>query len=290
MNDDAQAFEAHRSRLFGIAYRMLGTVSDAEDVLQDAFLRYSAAHASDIRSTEAFLTTIVTRLCLDRIKSAQHQREAYVGPWLPEPMLTDLPPEARDPAERAADLESISMAFLVLLQSLSPEERAAFLLHEVFDYRYGDIAAFVGKPESTCRQLVSRAKKHIADHRPRFHASPAEHRRVLTSFLQAAEGGDISALMKVMANDVALYSDGGGKATAATRPLFGPERVVKFIGGLPRLAKTEWRIDLAEVNGREGLVLREDGVITGVFSFEVGDGAIHAIYVTRNPDKLTRVN
>lgn len=291
--DDAREFEAHRAKLFGIAYRMLGVVGDAENVVQDAYLRYALAARDDIRSTDAFLVTIVTRLCLDRIKSAQAQREVYVGQWLPEPLMTDLPPEARDPAERAADLDSISMAFVLLLQSLSPEERAAFLLREVFDYSYAEIAGFIGKSEAACRQLVSRAKRHIAEHRPRIQTTPQEHQRVLQSFMQAVATGDLAGLMQLMSDDVTMVSDGGGKAAAATRPLFGPEHVSKFIAGLPRVAlkaNLNWSVETTPVNGRPALIIREDGRVTTVYAFDISGGAIHGIYAMRNPDKLTRFN
>lgn len=294
MNDAhaAREFEAHRGKLFGIAYRMLGSVGDAEDVVQDAYLRYASAAQDDLRSTEAFLVTIVTRLCLDRIKSAQAQRELYVGPWLPEPLMTDMPPEARDPAERAADLDSISTAFVLLLQSLTPEERAAFLLRKVFDYGYDEIATFLGKSEAACRQLVSRAKRHIAEHRPRIPTTPEEHQRVLQSFMQAVSTGELVGLMQLMRDDVSLVSDGGGKAAAATQPLFGPERVSKFMVGLPRAAARmhiNWSVEVKPVNGLPAIILREDGRVTTVFSFDIRAGRIRGIYSMRNPDKLARI-
>ena len=290
--DDAHIFQQHRSKLFGIAYRMLGTVSDAEDVLQDAWLRYAVADKHDLRSTEAFLATVVTRLCLDRIKSAQAQREVYVGEWLPEPLMADRPPELNDPADHMADLDSISYAFVVLLQQLSPEERAVFLLREVFDYGYDEIAAFIDKSEDACRQLFSRAKRHIAENRPRIATTPEEHQRVLASFLQAMSTGDLSGLMQLMSADVTMVSDGGGKASAATKPLYGPDHVARFMHGLTRLASNTqivWSSEMALVNGRPALVIREDGRVTTVISFDISDGAIHGIYSMRNPDKLGRV-
>jgi RNA polymerase sigma-70 factor (ECF subfamily) len=289
----AREFEAHRGKLFGIAYRMLGVVGDAEDAVQDAYLRYASANPQDLRSTEAFLVTVITRLCLDRIKRAQAQREVYVGPWLPEPLMTDLPPEARDPADRAADLDSISTAFVLLLQNLSAEERAAFLLHEVFDYSYTEIAAFLDKSEAACRQLVSRARRHIAEHRPRIPITPEEHQRVLHSFMQAVGTGDLAGLMQLMSDDVQMVSDGGGKAAAATRPLLGPEHVGKFIIGLPRIAartNLSWSVEVMPINGRPALVVREDGRLATVYSFDVSAGRIRGIYAMRNPDKLTRLN
>ena len=289
--EDAREFESHRGKLFGIAYRMLGTVTDAEDVLQDAYLHYAAADKRDLRSTAAFLTTIITRLCLDRIKSAQARREMYVGEWLPEPLMTDRPPELDDPANHVADLDSISYAFVVLLQQLSPEERAVFLLREVFDYSYAEIATFIDKGEDACRQLFSRAKRHITHHRPRIVTTPQEHQRVLTSFLQAVATGDLSGLMQLMSQDVTLVSDGGGKASAATKPLHGPDHIAKFMLGLMRIATEQhnmWSSEITLVNGRSALVIREGSQVTTVFSFDIGNGVIRGIYSMRNPDKLGR--
>ena len=288
--EDAREFEAHRGKLFGIAYRMLGTVGDAEDAVQDAYLRYAAANKHDLRSVEAFLITVVTRVCLDRIKSAQAQREVYVGEWLPEPLMTDLPPEARDPAERAADLDSISMAFVLLLQSLSPEERAVFLLHEVFDYGYGEIAAFIGKTEDACRQLFSRAKKHMAEHRPRIKTRPEEHNRVLQSFMQAVSTGDLSGLMQLMCADVTMTSDGGGKASAALYPVHGPDHVARFvIGTVKKVAADELNFEVAPINGQLGFITRYQGQVFNITMLDVVDGHISAVYFMRNPDKLGRV-
>src|SRR4051812_27319341 len=192
-----ETFQAQRPRLFGIAYRMTGSAREAEDLLQEAWLRFQTVEQGAIRSPEALLTTIVTRLCLDHLKSAQAQREVYPGLWLPEPLLTE-PGVNEDPLDTMIKLESISLAFLHLLESLSPEERAVFLLREVFDYEYQEIAGFINKSEAACRQLFSRAKKHITDHRPRFPTNPTEHQRVLNSFIEAVQSGDLNQLMTVM--------------------------------------------------------------------------------------------
>jgi RNA polymerase sigma-70 factor (ECF subfamily) len=288
MNEMFAAFEAARPKLFGIAYRMLGTVADAEDVLQDAYLRFAASKLADLRSVEAWLVTIVTRLCLDRIKSAQAQREVYVGPWLPEPLMADAPPEAKDPAEHMADLESISFAFVLLLQSLTSEERAVFLLREVFDYDYADIAAFIGKSEEACRQLFSRAKKHIAEHRPRIKTTPAEHQRVLASFMQAVSTGDLAGLMQLMSDDVTLATDGGGKASAATHPVHGPDHVARFVIGLAKKA-SDLSFEVTPVNGQLGILIRNAGKLETMAVLDIVEEHIRAVYFIRNPDKLTRV-
>lgn len=288
MNETLAAFEAARPKLFGIAYRMLGTVADAEDVLQDAYLRYAASKPADLRSVEAWLVTIITRLCLDRIKSAQAQREVYVGPWLPEPLMAGAPPEARDPAEHMADLESISFAFVLLLQSLTPEERAVFLLREVFDYDYADIATFIGKSEEACRQLFSRAKKHIAEHRPRIKTTPAEHQRVLASFMQAVSTGDLAGLMQLMSDDVTVASDGGGKASAATHPLHGPEHAARFIIGLAKKS-SDLSFEVTPVNGQLGILIRNAGKLETMAVLDIAEEHIRAVYFIRNPDKLARV-
>jgi len=291
-NERANEFEAHRGKLFGIAYRMLGTVGDAEDAVQDAYLRYASADKLDLRSPEAFLVTVVTRLCLDRIKSAQNQREVYVGEWLPEPLMTDTPPEARDPAERMTDLDSISMAFVLLLQRLSPEERAVFLLHEVFDYGYTEIAAFLAKSEEACRQLFSRAKKHVAEHRPRIHTTPEEHQAVLESFMQAVSSGDLAGLMQLMSADVTLTSDGGGKASAALHPIHGSDPVARFVIGLMKRASAaagEVSFKVAPINGQLGIIIHYQGQLFNVAMLDVVDRRIQAVYFMRNPDKLRRV-
>jgi RNA polymerase sigma-70 factor (ECF subfamily) len=294
---DAREFEAHRGKLFGIAYRMLGTVGDAEDVVQDAWLRFAAADAQAIQSTEAFLITIVTRLCLDRIKSAQAQHEVYVGEWLPEPLLeplagslTDRPPELNDPAEHMANLESISYAFVLLLQQLTPEARAAFLLREVFDYSYAEVAQFIGKSEAACRQLISRAKKHVAENRPRIATTPEEHQRVLHSFMQAVSTGDLSGLMQLMHDDVRMVSDGGGKASAALYPLQGPSRVGQFVIGLVKKAvAAQLDFELATVNGQTGLIIRYKGNVETMTMLDIVAGKIRGVYFMRNPDKLKGV-
>ncbi len=282
-------FQAHRPALFGVAYRMLGSATDAEDVLQDAWLRFSAAQPADLRSVKAFLTTIVTRLCLDRLKSARAKREEYVGPWLPEPVVTD---DRRQPEQSLAQAESVTLAFMVLLETLSPEERAVFLLREVFDYEYAEIASMLETTSSNCRQLFHRANVRIAERKPRFRAALDEKRPLVERFLSAFRAASEEELTRVLAADVGFWSDGGGKVLAARRPVFGRERVAHMLAGFVRAAPSvgvpleSVSVDMAEVNGEQALVLRVDGRLDGVYVMTVEDGAIAAIRVIRNPDKL----
>lgn len=286
-----EIFQTQRPRLFGIAYRMTGSAGEAEDILQEAWLRFQSVDPTEVRAPEALLTTIVTRLGLDHLKSAQARREVYPGLWLPEPVSTEQN-LAEDPLDNMLKLESISLAFLHLLESLSPEERAVFLLREVFDYEYREIANFINKSETACRQLFSRAKKHVAEHRPRFPTSPAEHERVLNTFIAAAESGDLDQLMAVMAEDVVCYADGGGKATATTRPLHGRESVAKFVKGVQRTGlKPGDTFEMPLINGRPGLIVRDaQGAITTALTLDIVDGVIRALYFVRNPDKLQHLH
>lgn len=281
-------FEAYRPMMFSIAYRMLGSAMEAEDIVQEAYLRYRATPAEEIRSYPAFLSTIVTRLCLDQLKSARAQRETYIGPWLPEPVLTGESGDFAPPAVQLNDYESISMAFLVLLESLSPLERAVFLLREVFDYDYVEIAEIVGREEAACRQLFSRAKKHLTAQRPRFKSSPEEHRQMLMRFLEAVQVGELEGLTSLLAEDVTAWSDGGGKARAALRPLYGRDKVARLFLGLRRFEPTEGvRVDIQDVNGAAAIVVRaQNGQPIMVITLEVGDGLIRAFRNILNPDKL----
>jgi RNA polymerase sigma-70 factor (ECF subfamily) len=286
---DDDLFQSHRRQLFAVAYRMLGSASDAEDVVQDAWLRYAAAQPSDLRSPQAYLTTIVTRLCLDRLKSARAAREEYVGPWLPEPVLTDDRPE---PEQSLALAESVTLAFMVLLETLTPEERAVFLLREVFDHEYADIAAMLDTTPANCRQLFHRAKSRIADRRPRFRDAVAEKRQLVGRFVNALRDGDADGLTSVLAEDVGFWSDGGGKVLAARRPVFGRDHVVSVLVGIRRTAPSQGvtmdrvSLDIIEVNEEPALVLRVDGHVDSVYTMTIVDGAIAAIRIVRNPDKL----
>jgi RNA polymerase sigma-70 factor (ECF subfamily) len=287
--DEVDLFQAHRRRLFAVAYRMLGSASDAEDVVQDAWLRFSAAPPSDLRSPPAYLTTIVTRLCLDRLKSARAAREEYVGPWLPEPVLTD---DRDEPGHSVALAESVTLAFMVLLETLSPEERAVFLLREVFDHEYDDIAAMLETTPANCRQLFHRAKLHLADRRPRYHETVDAKRPLVGRFVSALRDGDGDALTSVLAEDVGFWSDGGGKVFAARRPIFGRDHVVHVLIGIRRkapsvgIALSDVTMEVVEINHEPSLVLRVAGQIDSVYTLTIEDEAIAAIRIMRNPDKL----
>jgi RNA polymerase sigma-70 factor (ECF subfamily) len=289
---DVDLFQTHRSALFAVAYRMLGSATDAEDILQDAWLRFSAAQPPDLRSLKAYLTTIVSILCLDRLKSARVTREEYVGPWLPEPVATD---DRRGPERSLALAESVTLAFIVLLETLSPEERAVFLLREVFDYEYGEIAEMLELSSANCRQLFHRAKGRIAERKPRFRASLDEKRPLVERFVQAFRAGSEDELTRVLAEDVGFWSDGGGKALAARRPVFGRDHVVNMLIGFRRTAPAigvpleSVTLDIVEVNGEPAMVVRVAGRLDGIYVMAVEDGAIAAIRVVRNPDKLTYI-
>ncbi len=278
-------FESYRPLMFSIAYRMLGSVTEAEDTLQDAYLRYRQMPAGSIASPKAFLSTVVTRLCLNHLQAAHVQRESYLGPWLPEPLLTENDPES--PTSQAERLESISMAFLVLLERLTPVERAVFLLREVFDYPYPDIAEIVGKDEVSCRQILSRAKKFIAGSRPRFTPSTEHHQHLLRQFLHAVEEGNLAGLTQLLASDVTMWTDGGGKARgAATRSLHGPRAVARFAIASLRYLPERSTVEFREVNGEPALLLRVDGHPFSVVSVTIAQQHILEIRVIANPDKL----
>ena len=279
---DGSAFEAHRRLLFAIAYRMLGSVSEAEDVVQDAWLRARQDVQADVRSVRAYLTTIVTRLAIDRLRSAERTRLEYPGPWLPEPLA--------EPNQDATELaSSLTTAFLVVLERLAPVERAVFLLREVFDRDFADIARIVGKSEANVRQILTRARGRLRDARPRFTASRDETEAIARRFRDACATGDVAGLMAVLHADAELVSDGGGKALAATRPVVGADRIAKFLLGYA--SKLEWSptdFQVVTANGAPGLLMRHPLAGNGVYSFDIVDGRIRAIYVVRNPDKLQR--
>jgi RNA polymerase sigma-70 factor (TIGR02957 family) len=288
----ADPFEAHRTKLFAVAYRMLGSASEAEDVVQDAWLRYATSERSDVRSAEAFLTTIVTRLCLDRLKSARAAREQYVGPWLPEPILTDDRP---GPETAAALAESVSLAFMLLLETLSPEERAAFLLREVFEYDSREIGEMLKTSSENARQLVHRARSRLGDRRAHARASVADSNRkreVVQRFATALRDGDADALASLLSADVVLVSDGGGKVSAARRPLVGRAEVLNLLVGIRRIAASEKldlgrvRLEVVDVNGEPALSIRLDDRVDSIYACSVDGDAISAFRIVRNPDKL----
>ena len=275
-------FEHQREHCFAIAYRMLGSVADAEDLVQEAWFRYRR-HADAVRDPKAFLTSVITRLAIDRLRARARSRERYTGPWLPEPLIT-APPQA----EAVAAAESISVAFLVLLEQLGPIERAVFLLRAVFDRDYEDIARIVGKEVANCRQIYARAQRHVDAGRPRFEVTREDHLAVLAEFARAAQDNDVDGLLAVLAPDARLSSDGGGKIEAALKPLVGPKKIVRFLVGVAKLreAKGETTFEARFINGRPGAVVYLDGQIDSTVSVDVVDGRIAAIHVVRNPDKL----
>lgn len=279
-------FEALRPLLFGIAYRMLSSVGDAEDIVQDAYLRFTAAPRESIRSPRSFLATIVTRLCLNQLQSARVQRETYVGPWLPEPLVSL--DDKQSAADRFEEEESISMAFLVLLEQLTPLARAVFLLREVFDYEYREIAEIVERDEAACRQIFSRSKKELASGQRRFQPTAAEHERIVLSFMNAASRGDMRGLTDLLSDDVGLWADGGGKVRgAATRPIYGRADVATFLISSRRfVAEEAASFDIATVNGGPGVILRETGKPIVVMSFDFADRQICGVRLVANPDKL----
>jgi RNA polymerase sigma-70 factor (ECF subfamily) len=279
-------FEQHRSRLFGIAYRMLGSRADAEDVLQEAYLRWHrAVEAPDetIRSTEAWLVTATTRLCIDRLRVAREAREVYVGPWLPEPLVQDVSPPADTPLDIAS---SLSIAFLVVLERLAPEERAAFLLHDAFDCDYGEIAEILGKSESACRQIVSRARKRVRENRPRIKVTEVARQALLDRFVHAVQTQDKDALLALFAQDATWTSDGGGKARAALKVVRGRDRVVRFVLGVLGQHADKFTFVPVMVNHEAGLAVRAGGKLFSVISARTDGARILDIYTVLNPDKL----
>jgi RNA polymerase sigma-70 factor, ECF subfamily len=286
----AESFETYRSYLFAIAYRMLGSAMDAEDMVQETYLRYSTTPPETIHSLKAFLTTIITRLCMDQLHLARRKREVYVGPWLPEPILTATTFEAGDPERRVDMEESISLAFLMLLEQLQPFERAVFLLREVFEYEFAEIASMLGKSEAACRRSFSRAKRHLAEHRPRFPASPQTHRQLLSGFVQAVENGEMTTLRNLLAEEVTLWADAGGQIKqAALRPLSGRDAVARFSMGTRRFLPQDYRVEMVEVNGQPALIFRTGDQTLLVLAIEVNAGQIQAIRIIANPEKLACV-
>jgi RNA polymerase sigma-70 factor (TIGR02957 family) len=286
---ESQLLDDLRPRAFAIAYRMLGSVSEAEDIVQEALLRVHQAieRGEEIASPRAYVATVVTRLSIDELRSARARRETYVGEWLPEP-VADAP--ADDPAQHAELADSLSLAFLVVLEALTPEQRAAFLLHDVFDYDYGRVAEIVGTSEDNARQLASRARRQVQDGTPRFDPSPEQREQLADSFFAAAENGDFDELEAMLAEDVELHGDGGGVAPAIRRPVFGRARVAQMLGnwfrlGLEQLGGVELR--RVVVNGQPGVeFLDSDGKLIGVMSLDVAGGRIQAIRSIVNPEKL----
>jgi RNA polymerase sigma-70 factor, ECF subfamily len=292
-----EAFSRFRPLMFAIAYRMLGSVSAAEDVVQEAFLRYhrsAGPGAEPVRSPRAYLSAVTTRLCLDELRSARARRESYPGVWLPEPVLTgaaataggpSLPP---DPVGAAEQADSLSMAFLVLLEQLSPVERAVFLLHDVFSFGYGEVAGIVGKSEANCRQLAARARRHVTEGRPRFEASRRQREELAARFFRAVRDGDLDGLVRLLAADAVVYGDNGGRQPSWPRPITGRDRVARLLAGLGRVSR-DLGVDACptEINGQPGaLYLDPEGRIAGLFALDIAAGQVQAVRSIINPDKL----
>ena len=289
---EAPTFEELRPRVFAVAYRMLGSVTEAEDIVQEAMLRLhlSQGHGERIESPRAYLSTVVTRLCIDQLRSARVRRERYVGEWLPEPLVEDGP---GDPADHAELADSLSLAFLVLLESLTPEQRAAFVLREVFDYPYADIAAIIGTGEDNARQLVSRARRHVDERRPRFEASHERREQLARRFLDAVSTGDLHALEELLTDDVVLHGDGGGRVRAITHAVHGRTRVARALLTWMRNGEPfgGWSLRQVQVNGQPGaLVLDAADRLIAVAVLDIADDHVQAVRSIVNPDKLRHLD
>jgi RNA polymerase sigma-70 factor (ECF subfamily) len=288
MDSRTDVFTSTRPLLFSIAYRMLGSVADAEDLVQDAYLRWREAPATEVREPHAYLATIVTRLAINQLRSARSQRESYVGPWLPEPLVTDHAPDPSEPVELA---ESLTMAFMVMLERLSPIERAVLLLRDVFDFDYAEIAHIVDKSEINCRQLLARAKKHMGAGEPRFDVDRDQADRLTQRFTEAASAGDMDGLLAVLADDITLWADGGGKVKgAALRPVHGADSVARFVVGvIQRFMPAESIMRRARINGEPGFIVYMSGRPLAAMILHIRDDRVHTVYAIANPDKLQTV-
>ncbi|WP_414715046.1 RNA polymerase sigma factor SigJ [Stackebrandtia sp.] len=293
-SDAVDAFEAQRPRLFALAYRLLGSASEAEDAVQEAFIRWHQADRSSVRTPAAWLTTVVTRLCLDELGSARSRRESYVGPWLPEPVLTSTPDRALGPLETVEQRDSVSIALLAMLERLTPSERAVYVLKEAFGYSHRDIAEILDVSEANCQQLHHRAAKHLAD-RPRFAADPDHWRRITETFFAATQDGEgLGGLERLLSDDVVAWADSGGTVTAARRPIQGNAKVARYLGrgilhlspeNLARLGRRA-TIHAAQINARPGLVVFLDGALFACLVIDMDDGLISALHILANPAKL----
>lgn len=280
------AFTENRAKLFGIAYRMLGSVAEAEDAVQDTYVRWQQQDAAEVESPAAWLVAALTRRCIDALRSARRRREDYVGVWLPEPLVADAAPPA---SEHAALADSLSMAFMVMLETFSPVERAVFLLREAFDYDYAEIARIVEKSEAACRQIVSRAKSALARRPETPGPAPAQAERLMQRFLAATQSGELPELLALLTDDVVLYSDGGGRVRAAGRPIQSADRVARFFVGVRRYAPASMETQVVPVNGGPGALVFAEGRLDRVVSVAFAGERIRAIYLVRNPDKLRHV-
>ena len=284
----ADAFEPVRGRLFGLAYRMLGSRAEAEDVVQEAYVRWHQSDRDGVRNAEAWLVTTATRLAIDRLRALKTEREAYTGPWLPEPIMQNTPPLPDRHLELASDL---SLAFLVLLERLGPEERAAFLLHEVFDFGYPEIASVLDKSEDASRQIVHRARTRVRSARKRFDVTEAAKANLLRKFTEAMKARDEQTLLSLFAPDATWTADGGGRAAASPHPILGAERIARFVVGLQhRLQSDGATIEQVDVNGETGLLVRVDGRTLAILAIDSDGERIHAVYAVVNPDKLPAIS
>ncbi|MCC5474148.1 RNA polymerase sigma-70 factor [Streptomyces barringtoniae] len=279
-------FEEHRPLLMGVAYRMLGRVADAEDVVQDAWLRWSRADRAEVREPRAYLVRTATRLAIDRLRQAQTRGEAYVGPWLPEPYLTEFGDAAPDAADHAVLADSVSLALLVVLESLSPLERAVFVLREAFGYPYAEIAALLDRSEAAVRQLAGRARRHVDERRPRYDVDPGRRRELTERFLAAAADGDLDGLMSLLAPDVRLVGDSGGKAKAPLRVLHTADKVGRFLVAVAQQSAAALSYRFLEANGGPALLVLSDGKPENLVQVDIAEGRVAAVYIVRNPDKL----
>ncbi|MGW2294698.1 RNA polymerase sigma-70 factor [Streptomyces violaceorubidus] len=279
-------FEAHRPVLTGVAYRMLGRLADAEDVVQEAWLRWSGADHSAVREPRGYLVRVTTRLAIDRLRQVTSRGETYVGPWLPEPYVTDFGDAVPDTAERAVLADSVSLAVLVVLESLSPLERAVFVLREAFGYPYAEIAAMLERGEAAVRQLAGRARKHVDERRPRYDVDPAQRRDLTERFLAAAADGDLAGLLATLAPDVRLVGDSGGRSRAPLRVLESSDKVGRFLSAVAQQGIPDATFHFLELNGGPALLVRSGGKPDSVVQVDVADGLVQTVYIIRNPDKL----
>lgn len=279
-------FEEHRPVLMGVAYRMLGRVADAEDVVQDAWLRWAGADRTDVREPRGYLVRVTTRLAIDRLRQVKSRGETYVGPWLPEPYVTDLAETAPDAAERAVLADTVSLAVMVVMESLSPLERAVFVLREAFGYPFAEIATMLDRAEPAVRQLAGRARRHVDERRPRYEVDPAQRRDLTERFLVAAEQGDLAGLMELLAPDVCLVADSGGLARAPRRILESADHVGRFVIGTAGKGLAEASIRFLEINGGFALLVLDGGKPDAVIQMDVAEGRIQHVYIIRNPDKV----
>lgn len=284
MDQSTEIFENYRPVLFRQAYGMLGRVAPAQDAVQETFIRWQKQDINQINSYRAYLSTIVNRLCLDELKSARNRRKQYIGPDLPEPILDE---HTETPEEEIEMVESLSMALLVVLNQLSPVQRAVFILREIFDYDYDEIADVVQKTTLNCRKIAQRARDQIRKQEPRFEKNKDKQQKLIATFLDAVQGGDLSEIESMLAEEAILYSDGGGKVTAARKPVAGAAKIAKFLVGIQKqFPAAEWSIERKQVNGEPGMIIRREGELYNIWSFHIEESEIQSIYVVLNPDKL----